>query len=384
MKLLSRATATILAVILTTAGTAVPASAGQSLPHWTVQQSPTTSDLADVSCASASECYAAGANATIIKTANGGRTWRVVPTAFGTANPTASFVSIRCPAPRVCSVLATPNIILHTTNGGQTWQEHVIGLPPQLSRLGRLACPTRSECFVTASPSGNPYTWFDHSAAIFRTGNGSKTWHRLIIPERTVCPGDCVPYNGPIGYDLQWISCQSARSCRAGGDSFIGSHEGYGQIAIGTDNGGRTWRKAGPRGPGHTVLNSFTTLPCPITAICNGSFVPNIATCPTTSICTGIFYQPLTPNNTPYLERSTNGGASWGAEGIAPILTSIACTGRTFCELAGPKGALAMAIGYKLFRQISPTTRDLTSVACPRMGACYAVGVRGTILARKK
>jgi hypothetical protein len=32
--------------------------------------------------------------------------------------------------------------------------------------------------------------------------------------------------------------------------------------------------------------------------------------------------------------------------------------------------------------QASPTTRDLTAVACPSTSACFAVGARGIILAR--
>jgi hypothetical protein len=108
-----------------------------------------------------------------------------------------------------------------------------------------------------------------------------------------------------------------------------------------------------------------------------------MATCPTTSICTGVFYQPFTPNVGPYLHRTTNGGSSWSTKDMTAILTSIACSGTSFCELAGPRGKLAMTVGMSLSMQASPTARDLTAVACPRVSACYAVGAKGTILARK-
>ena len=139
----------------------------------------------------------------------------------------------------------------------------------------------------------------------------------------------------------------------------MGSHEGFSSAVIRTDDGGRTW----------TLVHS--------------NFDANIGTCPTTSICTGVFYQPDSPNHDIYLMRSTDGGLSWSSKSISPVLTSIACNGPTFCELAGPRGALAMAIGSQLFVQRSPTRRDLAAVACPRIGACYAVGAGGTVLARR-
>lgn len=128
-------------------------------------------------------------------------------------------------------------------------------------------------------------TWFTHSAAILQTGDGGKSWRRLAIPPSVICPGDCGPTHQRVGYGLQWISCQSDKSCRAGGDTFIGSHEGFSSAIIRSDTAGRTW----------TLVRS--------------GFDANIGTC--------------------------------------------------------------------------PTTRNLNAVACPRAGICYAVGVQGTIVARK-
>jgi hypothetical protein len=289
---------------------------------------------------------------------NGGKTWKRVPVPYAAAHPaTVWFRAIRCPVPAVCSIVAGPNLVLRTVNGGRTWQTQHVPLTPQLAGISRLACPTRRVCYVTASPSGETSTWFDHSAAVFKTGDGGRTWHRLSIPPSVTCPGDCG--QARVGYDLQWISCQSASSCRAGGNTFIGSHEGYAGAVIRTDDGGSTWR------------------------LVNQGFSPNIATCPIRSVCSGVFYLPGSPNDTPSFERSVDGGTTWATKVIRIAVAAIACAGPTFCELAGAHGSLAMSIDSRIFTQASPAAGDLTSIACPRMRDCYAVGANGTILARK-
>jgi hypothetical protein len=348
------------------------ASAAPARLLWTAQHSPTAADLADISCASPSDCLAVGSHATIVKTENRGRSWAAVSTPYGKAHPAASFVSVRCPAIGVCWVLAAPNVVLRTIDAGRTWQAHTFALRVlqdgyYVSGLTRLACPTRQICYATAPPLDYLSTYFARSAVVFKTSDGNRTWQYLGIPLSVPCPGGSCPsqerpglqYEG-VGYVLQWISCQSALSCRAGGDTFIGSHQGFAGAVIRTDNGGRTW----------TLMHS--------------GLDANVGTCPTTSICTGVFYQPDSPNHDIDLMRSTDGGLSWSSTSISTALTSIACAGPTFCELAGPHGALAMAIARRVFVQRSPTRRDLSAVACPRMDACYAVGAGGTILARTR
>lgn len=384
--------AAVLAMVAAAASGSLQYAAGAaSQPRWVVQASPTASDLNDVSCSTPTQCFAVGAHATVIKTINGGRTWRAIGGRRTGMDSSTTFVSVRCPAPGVCLLLADPNVVIRTTDGGRSWQAHVIALRQGLARLRKLACPTARVCFATASPVGPsalPFTgspigrgvggYFQAPAAIYKTENGGSSWRRLSVPASVPCPGDCTgsDLQGKrfhlvrVPYDLQWISCGDAMHCRAGGDSFIGSHQGYAGSVLRTDDGGRRW------------------------SLVDAGIDPNIATCPTLSVCTGIFYQPQTPNDSVELMRSTHAGAAWTGTTIGSfdwasnittgsVLTAIACTGPTFCELAGPHGTLAMAIGTRLFKQRSPTAADLTAVACPRMGACYAVGAGGTVVARR-
>jgi photosystem II stability/assembly factor-like uncharacterized protein len=327
---------------------------GASSPRWSLQSSHVTANLLDVSCSTPLQCMAVGARSVVLTTLDGGRTWKRSRTAYGTA----VFTAVRCPAPGVCTILDPPDTILRTTDGGRSWGEITVPLTSQYRGLSKLACPTRLVCYVTASPSGDPLSWYTHSVAIFKTSTGGNFWQQESIPSRVTCNGSCGS-RGVIGYDLQWISCQSAQHCRAGGNTFIGSHEGWASGVLRTDNGGANW------------------------GLANSNSAPDIATCPTTSVCTGIYYQPTTPNTGPYLERSTNAGAGWVIKPIPAAFAAISCSGPSFCVLVGPKGTVAAATTTHMSAQPSPTTRDLSAVACPRQNACYAVGANGTIVARK-
>lgn len=327
----------------------------QDTPPWTLRHSPTTNALADVSCSSTSECYAVGPKGTIVRTLDGGKTWSSVKSPI----PHAKFVSVRCPASGVCFMIDSPNTIVSTSNGGKTWTQHTIVLPKTLSRLGRIACPTAKVCFVTASPSGDTESWFTHSAAMYKTSDGGQSWKQVAIPSRVTCPGDCGI--STVGYDLQWISCQSDQTCRAGGITFIGSHEGFANAAISTQNGGQTW----------TLISGI-------------QFVPNIATCPTTMICTGVFNVPTSPDTDVVLENSVDGGRTWSQTTINAPVEAIACSGAHFCELGGLHGTLAMSQDGNLLPQTSPTTQNINALVCPRSTSCFAVGAKGTIVARVK
>ncbi|HZU11492.1 MAG TPA: YCF48-related protein [Chloroflexota bacterium] len=329
--------------------------------RWLAQKSPTSTNLLDVSCASISECVAVGRDATIIKTVNAGRSWTVLKSAYGIAHPAASFTSVRCAVSGVCSIVSPPNLVLHTSNGGRTWQTATLALPATLSGLGHVACPTRLVCWVTASPAGDAETWFDHSGAVFKSSDGSKTWRQEAIPPTTPCDGDCKN----VGYDLQWISCQTGQHCFAGGSTFIDSHTGYANAMIRTANGGSSWSSA---------------LPCH-EAPCQ-SFAPTTATCPTVTICTGIYYAPYSVDTGPDLGRTTSGGKTWSITPLRTVLTAVACSGKSFCAFVGLRGAVADAHGTSLTDDLSPTTRTLNAVACPSAATCYGVGNHGVIITR--
>lgn len=94
-----------------------------SLPHaagsnWAPQSSGTTNHLRSVHFINASEGWAAGANATLLHTSNGGRTWSAVTNT--TINTSRGFNTVRFFDQNVGWVGGFQSII-RTLNGGATW-----------------------------------------------------------------------------------------------------------------------------------------------------------------------------------------------------------------------------------------------------------------------
>jgi photosystem II stability/assembly factor-like uncharacterized protein len=78
----------------------------------------TTSLLDSVACLSPSTCVAVGVGGRIVRSTDGGRTWRRQPS--GASNP---LLGVACLSPSTCvAVGGCCGTILRTTNGGRTWR----------------------------------------------------------------------------------------------------------------------------------------------------------------------------------------------------------------------------------------------------------------------
>jgi hypothetical protein len=86
-------------------------------PAASSQSSGTTNDLNTVACLSPSTCVAVGDRGTILRSTDGGSTWRRQPS--GTTN---DLDDVACLSPSTCVVVGDRGTILRTTNGGTTWR----------------------------------------------------------------------------------------------------------------------------------------------------------------------------------------------------------------------------------------------------------------------
>ena len=84
------------------------------------QISGTLSDLHGVACPRPSTCVAVGGEGTILRSTDGGRTWRRQPNPLsGTSN--YGLYGVSCPSPSTC-VAVGGDTLLRSTDGGRTWR----------------------------------------------------------------------------------------------------------------------------------------------------------------------------------------------------------------------------------------------------------------------
>jgi photosystem II stability/assembly factor-like uncharacterized protein len=72
--------------------------------------------LHGVACPSPSTCVAVGVKGTIVRSTDGGRTWRSQP-----SGTTTVLFGVACPSPSTC-VAVGGDTILRSTDGGRTWR----------------------------------------------------------------------------------------------------------------------------------------------------------------------------------------------------------------------------------------------------------------------
>jgi photosystem II stability/assembly factor-like uncharacterized protein len=207
------------------------------------QISGTLIDLHGVACPSPSTCVAVGGD-TILRSTDGGRTWRRQPNPlsgtpyglYGVACPSPSTcvavgadcpnasTCVACPSPSpsnrpvLCGARETSGTILRSTDGGRTWRRQPSGTPNIL--LWGVACVSPSTCVAVGD-----------KGTILRSTDGGRTWrsqHLDLVAARYALD----PISGTL-YNLIGVVCPSPSTCVAVG--------GSGAIVRSTD-GGRTWR----------------------------------------------------------------------------------------------------------------------------------------------
>jgi photosystem II stability/assembly factor-like uncharacterized protein len=187
---------------------------------WTVQQ-PTgsTNVILNLSCASPSECYAAGGD-TLFSTHDGGATWSTHVLAT-----TDQMAGISCPVTNTCFAVGWPGAIYITTDGGSTWTPQANYLYGSDTTLLGVSCSSTTTCAAVGS-----------HGTIVTTTDGA-TWNTEASGTTTIVWG---------------VSCPTGLNC------------------VATGSGGLTMARSA--GAWHIYASGTTqnlhSVSCPSTAIC--------------------------------------------------------------------------------------------------------------------
>lgn len=380
------------------ASPAIAATQASAAPSpWSIVSStaPVVSDLAGISCPSATTCFGIGqtdGGATVVRTtSDGGRQWSTAATLPGTVDPQDVF----CPSTSFCLAVdqANPDLVV-TTNGwssftverlpltvasitdvsclgevcaavgsatsgaeafltsqadGRRWTARLVpGLLPEVNPF--VACSTTLRCTV-----GGAYVYqvnanvFELRPTVDHTANGGRTWSRAELPRG--------------GAQLAGASCTSSTRCYGVGASARGA-----AILLTTD-GGESWRV-------DLQLSStaeLASISCASGARCVAvgfSDVPNLAA-----------PAPL------LVLRTVSGGLHWTERGLGMALdgaTNVSCGGPLTCVFSALFEPAMVEVTHD--GGITWSDEDVATipavpelVACPADGTCEALGVESSV-----
>jgi photosystem II stability/assembly factor-like uncharacterized protein len=140
-------------------------------PAASSQSSGTTNtlDLRGVACPHLSTCVAAGFDGTILRSTDGGRTWRRQP-----SSTSDILDGVACPRPSTCVAVGMMGTIVRSTNGGSIWSRQPSGTTNNYLNnfLGAVACPSPSTCVAVGGSTRR-------SGTILRSTDGGRTWRSV-------------------------------------------------------------------------------------------------------------------------------------------------------------------------------------------------------------
>jgi hypothetical protein len=291
-------------------------------------------DLAGVSCVSAKDCVAVGANANgdeengspLAETWNGTK-WKTVSVKLPSGASGGSLTGVSCKSATYCVavgsyVKGSSQFVLADTWNGKTWTPAEPAAPEgSLTALSGVSCATAKSCLAVGEYTTDSG---DDSAALAEYWNGKK-W----AEEKPTAPS-----GNDVLTELSGVSCVSATYCVTVGMALGATSSSLsGELLVADSWNGKTFAKLkAPTVPSSVLLTEPTGVSCTSAKDC---------------VAVGL---NMTVNPDPGDESITAMADTWNG------------TGWTAAKVAWPKGT---------------TDEALLSVWCASAKSCVAVGTTG-------
>jgi hypothetical protein len=382
---------------------------------WSVLQSPNavggSSSLVDVSCPTATDCWAVGR-----ATVNGvdqpmverwnGLAWLLLRTPDLPGPPGRYFTGISCPGASNCFVVGTGGLIVHCCA-----QWSVVSSPGFPGDFTSVSCASATNCLAVGTYLFDSGTFEGGAVQSFSARWNGSVWSQESVDE---------PPSDPLGtlqnFTLVDISCASATHCFAVGEYDLpGVEDSYrtlteqwngvqwstitspnapdfgnsalSGVSCATSTGcTAVGRRFNSSGIAHTLTeswngSSWSVLTSPNAAARSSVLSDVVCTSATGCFAVGAALPPSSSAKTLIEQRND---ATWsivpspnGAGAILATLNGVACTSATNCFAVGlgPGSApIERWNGTTWSIVANPTSRPLNGIACPSATSCFAVG----------
>lgn len=308
-----------------------------------------------ISCPVAGTCVAAGANGLVTRTTDGGATWTTP-----SSGTTAALNAVSCADATHCVAAGAAGTVVGTADGA-TWARETAGLAADVTGV---SCATTTSCrLVTAWASGVNA----EGEARSTSDGGGWGW-------TTASSGATVT--------LRAVTCPTAKVCQAVGDA--------GTVSTSTD-AGLTWTKASLSSVNLYAVACISTSACVSggtggttyfydgTTLTTGSTGTTSATvtglaCPSETVC-------FAADSAGKIYKSANKGKTWSAAQLSAgsALQAISCSDTTHCTAVGASTTSAWYTtdGATWTATASAVGAGLRGASCPAVSACVAVGLNG-------
>jgi photosystem II stability/assembly factor-like uncharacterized protein len=215
------------AALLLTAGCApaspppAPSAAGDAPPGWTVQRSGTTASLRGVSVVSERVAWASGSGGTVLRTVDGGATWRADTVPGATALDLRDVQAFSADEALVLTA-GSPGRVYRTADGGRSWTVVYDDARPAVFFDGMAFWDDRRGIAFSDPVDG--------AFVVIVTDDGGRSWRAV--------PRDALP--APLPGEAGFAASGTMVAVHPGGHAWIGTGGGPVRV-LRTPDYGRTW-----------------------------------------------------------------------------------------------------------------------------------------------
>jgi len=236
-----------------------------------------------------STLYAVGTCTGVVKSTDGGDTWRVTNTGLPSVNTTSIVVAPKTPNTLYAVVVPTNDAlggVFKSTNGGESWEAAGNGLPYDSNILAIALDPKTPDTLYVGRLTGNVF----YNDGVLKSTDGAESWE----PAGSGLPADVGSFNAIV------IDPKTPSTL------YVGSRTDPGRGVFKSSDAGGTWSAA------NTGLPSVGVGPLAIDPVTPTTLYAGVGT--------GVGQQKIVTG----LFKSTNGGSSWSVadEGLPPLLDS--------------------------------------------------------------